>query len=149
MLAFCDGACRVSNPGICASAWAIYSDDGHLGPDETYYHGPELHSNNFSEYMGLLGLLQYADKNALNDLVIYCDSKLVVEQVNCRWRVNEKSLYNFQVLATALLIRGGHTLRHMRGHAKDSGHPYNYGNKHVDWLCNQRLDKEMGIEKTR
>ena len=137
----------MSNPGICASAWAIFDDDGEMYMDESYYHGPELHTNNFAEYMGLLGLLMQADNlvadghEEVRGLNIYCDSLLVVNQVNNLWRVGKAELRNLRALAVSLLIRGGHKLQHIKGHSGDPG------NEYVDQLCNNILDRKMGISK--
>ena len=139
--AYTDGACRVSNPGQTSCAWVIFQEDDN-GPkyEGSRYLGPELHTNNYAEYQGLLDLLKYAAKHKIMGLEIYCDSKLVVNQVNDVWDVNSQELMPLCVLAYALRIRGGHTLQHIHGHSGDPG------NEYVDHLCNEALDKE-GIGK--
>jgi probable phosphoglycerate mutase len=92
--------------------------------------------------MGLIALLQWADTTHVEKLDIFCDSALVVNQVNGKWKVNKPALSKLQVLATALLIRGKHTLWHIKGHA---GNP---GNEFVDRLCNEILDSEMAKDKS-
>ena len=136
--AFCDGACRISNPGLCACAWVLYDSevpDG--GTFDSRYLGPELHSNNFAEYAGLIMLLEYLYTHSLRNVTIYCDSKLVVEQVSDNWDVNSQDLLPLWRKAYALRVQGGHTLRHVKGHEG------NKGNERADELCNLELDKHM------
>jgi ribonuclease HI len=143
MKAFTDGACRVSNPGVCSCAFAVFDKDKNVVDSGSRYLGPDLHSNNYAEYMGLLDLLKWAREVGETCLEIYCDSKLVVEQSNNRWAVNEPSLRAYRDAAYTELLNCGHKLYHMRGHSKDPGNPNNFGNEYVDALCNDALDKEM------
>ena len=93
--------------------------------------------------MAMLDLLRWAMLNLPPNtkLDIFCDSKLVVEQTKGNWKVNEASLLPFQREAHALLVRGGHTLTHIRGHQGDPG------NEYVDRLCNEVLDAEFERRK--
>jgi len=100
------------------------------------YLGPELHTNNYAEYMGLLELLRWAYARSIMGLDIYCDSKLVVNQVMDEWDVNSQDLMPLWREAYSLRIRGQHVLHHIKGHA---GNP---GNEYVDKMCNEALDKE-------
>lgn len=138
MRAYTDGACRCGNPGETSAAWVVFQEDGN-GPkyEGSRYLGPELHTNNYAEYQAMLHLLRYAEAFQVKNLDIFCDSKLVVEQVKGNWKVNEPSLLPFQREAHALFIRGGHTLTHIRGHQGDPG------NEYVDRLCNEVLDAEF------
>jgi ribonuclease HI len=133
---FVDGACRVSNPGVTSAAWILYDDTVEIARAGRYL-GPELHSNNFAEYSGLVDLLTYLYKNKIKNVTIYCDSKLVVEQVNDRWDVNEQSLIPLWRFAYSMLIQGEHNLYHIKGH---SGNP---GNDAVDKLANEVLDEQV------
>lgn len=139
MKAYTDGACRCGNPGETSAAWAVFSC-GSVVQESGHYLGPELHTNNYAEYQALLDLLKWAMLNELKGLDIFCDSKLVVEQTNGNWVVNG-SLKTFQLEASALLLRGSHTLTHIRGHQGDPG------NEYVDKLCNEVLDEEFERRK--
>jgi ribonuclease HI len=136
--AYTDGACRVSNPGVCSCAFAVFDDDLKLVHQEARWLGPELHSNNFAEYSGLHDLLVWAYRKDVKGLLIYCDSKLVVEQVNQRWECSTPGLKFLQSNSYALLVVGKHSLTHIRGH---EGIP---GNELVDRLCNEVLDEVQG-----
>ena len=132
--AYCDGACRAGNPGETSCAFAVFNGDN-LYTSASRYLGPELHTNNYAEYQGLLDLLKWANQFGMLNLEIFCDSRLVVEQVNDDWDVNSEDLKPLWLLAYTLRIRGNHTLRHIKGHSGDPG------NEFVDKLCNEALDK--------
>lgn len=136
MKAYTDGACRGGNPGETSCAFAVFDSTGNLVDSGKHYLGPELHTNNHAEYMGLFSLLMWADRMSVRNLDIYCDSKLVVHQVNGDWQVNMKELQNLASTCYALKVRGGHTLSHIHGHSGDPGNDY------VDKLCNEVLDHE-------
>jgi ribonuclease HI len=140
MKAYTDGACRCGNPGETSAAFYITDGNSTKGWWSKYL-GPELHTNNYAEYQAMLHLLRYAEAFEVKNLDIFCDSKLVVEQVKGNWKVNEASLAPFQREAQALFIRGFHTLTHIRGHHGDPG------NEYVDKLCNEVLDAEFERRK--
>jgi len=137
MKAYTDGACRCSNPGETSCAFAVFNSTGDVVKQFSTYLGPEPHTNNYAEYQGMLALLSWAHGEGKYNLDIYCDSKLVVEQVLDRWKVNDPSLASFASICQALLIRGCHALHHIKGHSGDPG------NEYVDNLCNQVLDEEF------
>lgn len=142
MKAYCDGACRVGNPGetSCAFAVVAHSDDTRAFYMWVLAQGSRylgLHTNNYAEYQGLLDLLRWATANEKTGIDIYCDSKLVVNQVSGDWKMNSEELAPLRNLAYAMMVRGGHTLHHIKGHDGDPG------NEFVDALCNEELDKEF------
>lgn len=137
--AYVDGACRISNPGLAASSWILY-DEGLREIDSEAFIHPGLNTNNFSEYMALLSFLLRADKDGWKNVMIYSDSSLVVNQCTGGWAVSSK-FANFANTASALLIRGSHTLKHMRGHEKDPRKGLHRGNSRADELCNEVLDE--------
>jgi ribonuclease HI len=132
--AYTDGACRGGNPGFCSCAWILYNGNT-PGRYNGYYLGPERHTNNYAEYMGLITLLEVLCHNHIRNVIIHCDSLLVVNQVNDVWDVNEQALIPLWVKAYGLLIHGCHVLKHVKGH---DGNP---GNEAVDRLCNDVLDQ--------
>lgn len=132
---YTDGACRVSNPGLCSCAFVAY--DGLMPIFEWAKDLPGLNSNNYAEYQGLLYALAWL-KDQVRTADIYCDSRLVVEQVNGRWACNKPDLIPLKKQAMFHLVRGNHLLTHIDGHA---GH---VGNERADWLCNQELDRVQG-----
>jgi ribonuclease HI len=136
--AYCDGACRVSNPGETSAAFVVF-DGAQLTAWGARYLGPELHTNNYVEFQGLLDLLKWAETTKISKLEIFCDSALVVNTVNGVWELKSEDLRPLWLLATALKVRGQHTLKHVDGHAGNEG---NEGNELADWFCNDILNKE-------
>ena len=134
--AYVDGACRVSNPGVCSCAWVLY-DSSWIAPQDksnSYYLGPELHTNNYAEYMGLIKLLEYLYMDNIRNVVIHSDSELVVNHVNQKWEINQPDLEVLAAKCYGLLVQGCHVLKHVKGHEG------NLGNERADELCNAMLD---------
>ena len=138
LFAYCDGACRVSNPGVCSCAWVMYDGPREMHNSKTYL--GTGHSNNYAEYQGLLSLLRFCFANALHDVFIHCDSAVVVNQVNDVWDVNEQALLPLWREAYGLLHQGHHRLIHVRGHGGNANATDNEGNARADELCNIVLD---------
>lgn len=136
LTAYTDGACRISNPGLCSCAWVVYSGEDELISYREYL-GPELHTNNYAEYMGLIRLLEYLHKTGKRNVKIHCDSKLVVEQVNLRWNCTNQHLDKLRTDAYWMLVHGAHMLVHIDGHSGVEG------NERADRLCNEELDTHM------
>ena len=101
-----------------------------------HFLGPKLHTNNYAEYQGLIRLLKFLYKARLRNVVIYCDSLLVVNQVNDVWDVNSPDLLPYWQLAYGLLTQGCHVLKHIKGHDGIAG------NEEADRLCNEELDRQ-------
>jgi len=132
--AYCDGACRKGNPGICAGAFVVYAKLNFLDEykkihEEGFWLGEG--TNNYAEYSALRHLLEWL--GSWKEVTIYCDSKLVVEQVNGRWNVGKEMAAHYFV-CYGLLKRGRHKLIHVNGHSGVEG------NELADKLCNEVLD---------
>ena len=137
--AYTDGACRVSNPGVCSCAWVIYGEHG--GPVSKGYYLGYNYSNNFAEYHGLLYLLEHLYAHNLKNVQIYSDSAVVVNQVNQKWNAsNHPDLEKFMRKAYGLITAGNHRLYHIRGHGKNQSAERNAGNDEADRICNAVLD---------
>jgi probable phosphoglycerate mutase len=132
-IAFCDGACRGGNPGFTSCAWVLYVDGADVQHRSTYL-GNVRRTNNYAEYHGLLSLLEALFVNSVRNVIIYSDSKLVVNQVNQKWEVNSDDLHPLMSKAYGLLVQGCHVLKHCDGHSGIEG------NEQADKLCNEVLD---------
>lgn len=129
--AYTDGACRGGNPGRCASAFVVYEDGAEIFRNGALL--PGVNSNNFAEYTGLINFLVWAHANGIKNVSVFSDSKLVVCQVNSRWKVRD-SLIPLCFQAQRLMQSGGHTITHVRGHSGV------LGNEIADEICNEVLD---------
>jgi len=84
--------------------------------------------------MALMMLLHSLAHFGLNRASIYSDSQLVVNTVNQQWQTQSPSLFSIVPMTYALLVRGNHTLEHLKGHDG------NKGNERADTLANEALD---------
>jgi ribonuclease HI len=128
--AYSDGGSR-GNPGPSAYAYVIY-DDGKMVEEYSCYQG--IVTNNMAEHVGLNRLLHRLRFLDIKGAEIFCDSMLVVNQVKGTWKVKHDHLKPVAGESMYLLISGGHTLIHIKGH---SGIP---GNERADQLCNECLN---------
>jgi ribonuclease HI len=143
--AYCDGACRGGNPGDTSCAFVIYDGDKEIFRKGTYL-GPDKHTNNYAEYMGLITLLSFMHEKLYNGqpltrVLIFCDSQVVVQQVNQEWPVKAESLTALNATAYALKVRGKHVLQHIHGHDGI------LGNETADEICNEILDEAENINE--
>ena len=135
LTAYTDGACRGGNPGFTSCAWVMYDSKV---PDQEFsgskYLGPERHTNNFAEYQGLILLLEHLYRSDIRNVIIHCDSELVINQTLGNWQINQPDLKVLAVKCYGLLTQGCHVLKHIKGHDG------NKGNERADALCNAALD---------
>ena len=99
-----------------------------------------LHTNNYAEYMGLLDLLKWATRRR-RGLDIYCDSKLVVNQVSGDWKMNSEELSTSQ---ESSVCHDGTWKAHAAPHHGHDGDP---GNEYRGYALQQALDKEFARRK--
>ena len=85
---YCDGASR-SNPGDASIGVSINKDKVEI---DTIKKKIGINTNNVAEYLGLIAALEYCVENKVNNVRIFLDSLLVVQQVNMEYKVNSKKL---------------------------------------------------------
>lgn len=98
---YIDGSCR-GNGGpdsIGGIGVAIYRDDKLVGSLALRMFQPA--TNNEAEYYALLRAMTLVPKN--DEVLIYSDSKLVVNQVNGKWKAKEARLNRLKEKAQELL----------------------------------------------
>jgi ribonuclease HI len=125
-----DGGAR-GNPGPAALGVVIEDDQGMRL--RTFHKWLGVATNNQAEYLALIeGLKAVADWKP-DQLEVLLDSKLVVEQVNRRWKVKEPELKELHRQATELLMQFGDGVR-----VRHVGREENRG---ADKLVNIALDE--------
>jgi ribonuclease HI len=129
--AHCDGGAR-GNPGPAGYGALIQSADGSVVAELSEFLG--LRTNNFAEYSGLLGCLDFALKNGYSKLRVVSDSELMVKQIQGKYQVKSpdlKPLYDEAKRRIAKLegFEISHALRHK--------------NKDADRLANEAMDRGM------
>jgi ribonuclease HI len=87
--AHCDGGAR-GNPGPAGYGAVIKDDGGHVLAELSEFLG--FKTNNFAEYSGLLGCLQWALENGHRQLRVVSDSELMVKQIQGKYKVNSPDL---------------------------------------------------------
>ena len=85
---YCDGASR-SNPGDASIGVSINKDKVEI---DTIKKKIGINTNNVAEYLGLIAALEYCVKNKVNNVKIFLDSLLIVQQVNMEYKVKSKKL---------------------------------------------------------
>ena len=129
--AHCDGGAR-GNPGPAGYGALIQNDSGAVLAELSEFLG--LRTNNYAEYSGLLGCLQYALDHHHPRLRVISDSELMVKQIQGKYQVKSpdlKPLYEEAKRRIAKLeaFEISHALRHK--------------NKDADRLANEAMDRGM------
>jgi ribonuclease HI len=129
--AHCDGGAR-GNPGPAGYGALIQDSEGNLIAELSEFLG--FKTNNFAEYSGLLGCLQFALENGHTRLKLVSDSELMVKQIQGKYQVKSpdlKPLYEEAKRRIAKLdgFQISHALRHK--------------NKDADRLANDAMDRGM------
>jgi len=124
---YCDGASR-SNPGEASYGVSINLNNKEIDTLKEYI---GIATNNVAEYRGLIAALEYCVKNNIDDVEIYLDSLLVVQQVNKEFKVKSKKLGDLYSYSLTLIekIKNINVIHIRREY-----------NKRADELANEALD---------
>ncbi len=125
---YCDGASR-SNPGDASIGVSILLDGKEI---HTISREIGIATNNEAEYQALLDGLNYCIENSINEVDVFLDSKLVVEQVNKNFKVKAQNLKEFNTQVENLIKEFKYI---------EFNHVYREDNKRADQLANMALDK--------
>jgi ribonuclease H / adenosylcobalamin/alpha-ribazole phosphatase len=132
-----DGAAR-GNPGPASLGAVLIDASGPGGrrPDArplasiSEYLG--VQTNNVAEYTGVVRALALAEELGAAGVEMLLDSKLIVEQVNGRWKVKDAKLIPLHAEVVARLGRFGRW---------SATHVPRAQNKLADALCNEAIDR--------
>ena len=86
---YADGGAR-GNPGPAGSGAVLLDAEGHVIAELTKFLG--VTTNNVAEYTALIIGLEEAKRRGVDDIDVRMDSKLVVEQMNGRWKVKHPNM---------------------------------------------------------
>jgi probable phosphoglycerate mutase len=130
--AHCDGGAR-GNPGPAGYGAVLQDESGHVLAELSEFLGNR--TNNFAEYSGLLGCLQWALDHGHRQLRVISDSELMVKQIQGKYKVNSPDLRPLweearRRIAQLDRFEISHALRHK--------------NKAADQLANEAMDRGMG-----
>ena len=125
---FCDGASR-SNPGDASIGVSISLDGKEI---HTISREIGIATNNEAEYQALIDGLNYCIENSINEVDVFLDSKLVIEQVNKNYKVKAHNLKKFNSEVENMIK----DFKYIK-----FNHVYREDNKRADQLANLALDK--------
>ena len=91
LIAYTDGACR-GNPGESAIGVIVFDAEDLQKPVLQLSESIGVMTNNQAEYISLIKLLENTANMQYSSMTIKMDSKLVVEQMNGRYKVKNKNL---------------------------------------------------------
>ena len=89
LVAYSDGGAR-GNPGPAGYGVVIQDEAGHKIATLSEYLGHQ--TNNFAEYQGLIGALEYAVAHGPKALKVISDSELLVKQIKGQYKVKSPDL---------------------------------------------------------
>ena len=123
-----DGGSR-GNPGPCGAGGVIKDFDGVVVAEVSEYLG--IQTNNYAEYKALLFTLNRAVQLQIKNVIVYSDSKLVVEQMKGKWKVkNENIIPLHREISTIISYFDSIEFVHIPRHF----------NKEADALANKAMD---------
>ncbi len=125
---YCDGASR-SNPGEASIGVSINKDKVEI---DTIKKRIGINTNNVAEYLGLIAALEYCVEKKVNNVKIFLDSLLVVQQVNMEYKVKSKKLQTHYENSLKLIEQ----IENIEIH-----HIRREFNSRADQLANQALDE--------
>ena len=102
VIIYADGGSR-GNPGVAGSGTVVYAADGTTILREIVYVVGTKATNNVAEYHGLLRGLEAASDLGASEVEFYMDSKLVVEQINGRWKIKHPDMQKLALKARTLI----------------------------------------------
>ena len=129
--AHCDGGAR-GNPGPAGYGALIQDDHGTVLAELSEFLG--LRTNNYAEYSGLLGCLQYALDHNYPCLRVVSDSELMVKQIQGRYQVKSPDL-------KPLFEEAKRRIARLEGF--EITHALRHKNKDSDRLANEAMDRGM------
>ena len=132
VIAHCDGGAR-GNPGPAGYGAILQDESGSVLAELSEFLGNR--TNNFAEYSGLLGSLQWALDHGRLRLRVVSDSELMVKQIQGKYKVNSPDLRPLweearRRIAKLERFEISHALRHK--------------NKAADQLANDAMDRGTG-----
>lgn len=136
VIAHCDGGAR-GNPGPAGYGALLQDEAGAVLAELSEFLGNR--TNNYAEYSGLLGCLQWALDHGCRRLRVISDSELMVKQIQGKYKVNSSDLRPLweearRRIAQLDRFEISHALRHK--------------NKAADQLANDAMDRGTNRPKS-
>jgi probable phosphoglycerate mutase len=132
VFAHCDGGAR-GNPGPAGYGAVLQDGQGHVLAELSEFLG--IRTNNYAEYSGLLGCLQWTLDHGHRRLRVVSDSELMVKQIQGKYKVNSPDL-------KPMWEEARRRIRQLDGF--EISHALRHKNKVADRLANDAMDRGMG-----
>ncbi len=132
LIAHSDGGAR-GNPGPAGYGVVIKDETGRTVASLSEYLGHQ--TNNFAEYQGLIGALEYAIAHGPKALKLISDSELLVKQIKGIYKVKNATLQDLHGRAKELIAQMDWF---------SIGHAFREQNQDADRLANEAMDRGMG-----
>ena len=132
LVAYTDGGAR-GNPGPAGFGVVVHDETGRKVASLSQYLGHQ--TNNFAEYQGLIGALEYAVEHGPRALKVVSDSELLVKQIRGEYKVKNPTLQDLHSRAKQLI-------RQLEWF--DIQHVLRGKNQEADRLANEAMDKGTG-----
>lgn len=126
---YADGAAR-GNPGPAGAGAVLLDERGHVLAELTRHLGHA--TNNVAEYTALIIGLEEARRRGIDEIEVRMDSKLVVEQMNGRWKIKHPNM-------KPLALRAGELWREFT--VRSIAHVPREENVIADALSNRAIDE--------
>jgi ribonuclease HI len=129
LIAYVDGGAR-GNPGPAGYGVMVTDQNGHRVTELSEYLGRQ--TNNYAEYRGLIGALDYALQHGHHAVQVVSDSELLVRQLKGIYKVRNPALQELYTLAKQRIAKLDwfsidHVLREQ--------------NREADRLANKAMDR--------
>ncbi len=128
-----DGGSR-GNPGPAAAGLVIADESGKNLLARGVFLGKQ--TNNVAEYLGIVLALEEAAALGGTEIYLYCDSQLLVRQINGEYKVKNANLKTYYQKVVDLINHFDRVSVH---------HVYREDNKHADAMVNKALDAEKDV----
>jgi ribonuclease HI len=129
VIAHCDGGAR-GNPGPAGYGALLQDEAGAILAELSEFLGNR--TNNYAEYSGLLGCLQWALDHGHRRLRVISDSELMVKQIQGKYKVNSPDL-------RPLWEEARHRIAQLDRF--EISHALRHKNKAADQLANDAMDR--------
>jgi ribonuclease HI len=129
VIAHCDGGAR-GNPGPAGYGALLQDEAGLVLAELSEFLG--IRTNNYAEYSGLLGCLQWALDHGQRRLRVISDSELMVKQIQGKYKVNSPDL-------RPLWEEARHRIAQLERF--EITHALRHKNKAADQLANEAMDR--------
>ena len=100
LTAFVDGSC-LGNPGKAGFGFVIQDEEGNVLEEKGVYIGQG--TNNIAEYRSMIGCLESMIKYSPEQVTVYADSQLMVNQINGVYKVKKLHLQELYSRAVSLI----------------------------------------------